>query len=65
MSQTQLTNLIVLVIGAGLLVASLLADYIGIGDDVGFGLQQTIGTVTGLVIAAVGTYLYFKAKPGT
>lgn len=51
---------IVIIIGAGLLLASLLADVIGLGDDVGFGPQQTMGTVAGLVIVAVGVYLNRK-----
>ena len=54
--------LLVLIIGIGLLVASLLADVVGIGDDPGFGSQQTTGTVVGVIIAAVGLYLTLKAK---
>ncbi len=55
---------VVVVIGAGLLLISLLADVIGIGDDVGFGRQQTMGSVAGLVILAVGVYLYTKQDSG-
>jgi uncharacterized membrane protein YdcZ (DUF606 family) len=51
---------LVIIIGAGLLLISLLADVIGIGDDVGFGRQQTMGTVAGLIILAVGVYLNRK-----
>ena len=51
---------LVIIIGAGLLLISLLADVIGIGDDVGFGPQQTMGTVAGLIILAVGVYLNRK-----
>ena len=53
---------LVLVIGIGLLVVSLLADVIGVGDDPGFGSQQTMGTIVGVLIAAVGLYLTLKAK---
>ncbi|MEN8008682.1 MAG: hypothetical protein ABFS42_16860 [Candidatus Krumholzibacteriota bacterium] len=45
---------IVVIIGIGLLAASLLADIIGIGDDPGFGRQQTMGTSAGVVIAVLG-----------
>ncbi len=54
--------ILVLVIGIGLLVVSLLADVIGVGDDPGFGNQQTTGTVVGVFITAVGLYLTLKAK---
>ena len=53
---------LLVLIGAGLLLVSLLADVVGIGDDPGFGFQQTTGTVVGLIIAAVGLYLLLKAK---
>ncbi len=55
-------HILVLVIGTGLLAASLLADVIGIGDDPGFGNQQTIGTIVGVAIMAVGLFLTFRAK---
>lgn len=45
---------IILVIGVGLLLASILADTIGIGDDPGFGKQQTLGTVVGVGIILLG-----------
>jgi hypothetical protein len=45
---------IILIIGVGLVVASLLADVIGIGDDPGFGMQQTGGTIAGVVIILLG-----------
>lgn len=56
------TGLVVILIGIGLLAASLLADTIGVGDDEGFGRQQTLGTVAGAVIAALGLFLSRKAK---
>lgn len=62
MTGKKLGSLLLLVIGVGLLVASLLADVIGIGDDGGFGTQQTLGTVVGAVITAVGVFLALKAK---
>ncbi len=62
MTGTKLASILLLVIGVGLLAASLSADLIGIGDDVGFGRQQTMGTIAGAVIAAVGLFLVLRAK---
>ncbi len=53
-------SLILLVVGIGLLGTSLLADVIGLGDDPGFGLQQTMGTIAGAVIAAVALFLMLR-----
>ena len=57
--------MVVLALGALLLLASLLADAIGIGDDVGFGRQQTMGTIAGILVLAVGAYLYRKGENGS
>lgn len=62
MTGSKLASILLLVIGVGLLAASLSADLIGIGDDVGFGRQQTMGTIAGAVIAAVGLFLVLRAK---
>ncbi len=40
MFDNKTAHILLLVIGIGLLAASLLADVIGIGDDPGFGNQQ-------------------------
>ncbi len=53
---------ILLVVGIGLLLASLLADVIGIGDDVGFGRQQMMGAAAGAILAAIGLFLVLKGK---
>jgi hypothetical protein len=53
-------SIILLLVGIGLLVCSLLADVIGIGDDPGFGSQQTMGSVVGAVLTAVGLFLTLK-----
>ncbi len=53
---------ILLVVGIGLLLASLLADIIGIGDDVGFGRQQMMGAAAGAIVAAIGLFLVLKGK---
>ncbi len=54
--------ILVLVIGIGLLAVSLLADVIGIGDDPGFGNQQTMGTIAGVAIMVIGLVLTLRAK---
>jgi hypothetical protein len=55
-------GLIVLVIGLGLSVASLVADGIGIGRGPGFGNIQITGIVLGAVITAVGLLATFIMK---
>ena len=55
-------NISLLVIGIGLLAVSLLADVIGIGDDPGFGNQQMMGTIAGVVITAFGLFIMLRAK---
>lgn len=62
MTTGKVASMLVLVIGIGLLVVSLLADVIGVGDDPGFGYQQTLGTISGLVISGVGLFLTLKFK---
>ncbi len=62
MTGNKTANILVLVIGIGLLAASLLADIIGIGDDAGFGNQQMMGTIAGVLIIAVGLFLTLRAK---
>ncbi len=63
MGGNKTAAIILLLVGIGLLGASLLADVIGIGDNPGFGRQQTAGTTAGVVIAAAGLYLTLKASP--
>jgi len=62
MVSNKTANVFVFIIGIGLLVVSLLADVIGIGDDPGFGKQQTMGTIAGVVIMVVGFVLTLRAK---
>lgn len=57
MPANKLAAVVVLVIGVGLFVIALLADVVGIGDDAGFGTQQQMGSVAGLVIAGLGYWL--------
>ena len=51
---------VLLVVGIGVFVASLLADLIGIGTSPGFGNVQLIGTIAGAVITCVG--LFFRLR---
>ena len=59
------SSMVVIVLGALLLLASLLADVIGIGDDAGFGRQQMMGTIAGVLVLAVGVYLHTKNDHGS
>lgn len=52
----------ILVVGIVILVVSLFADSIGIGDHPGFGRDQLLGTVVGAVVTAVGLFLTVKAR---
>ena len=52
----------VLVIGIVILVASLFADNIGIGDNPGFGRDQAIGSTVGVIVTAVGIFLTAQVK---
>ena len=62
MTTGKLASAVVLVLGIGLLVVSLLADFIGVGDDPGFGCQQMLGTIAGVIVSGVGLFLSLKSK---
>ena len=47
-------------IGIVILVLSLIADLIGLGEGQGFGKSQIAGTIVGAVIYAVGLYMMHK-----
>ena len=55
-------NTAILVVGIVILVISLFADSIGVGDVPGFGIDQAIGSVVGAIVTAVGLFLTVKAK---
>jgi hypothetical protein len=57
-----LSLILVLVIGIGLLVVSLLADVIGVGDNPGFGPQQTTGTIVAVIITAFDAPVMMKSS---
>ncbi len=53
----------VLIIGIVIMMASVFADSIGIGDAPGIiGRDQTIGAVVGAIVTAVGLFLTVKVK---
>lgn len=52
---------IIMIVGVGVLAVSLLADYVGIGNDQGYGKQQITGTVVGVVVMLLGFALMKKS----
>ena len=58
----KVLNAAILVVGIVVLVISLLADIIGVGDSPGFGRDQAIGSITGAIVAVVGLVLTIKAR---
>ncbi len=53
----------VLIIGIVIMMASVFADSLGIGDAPGIiGRDQTIGAVVGAMVTAVGLFLTLKVK---
>jgi hypothetical protein len=58
---SKTASIVVIALGALMLLASLTADMTGLGDDAGFGSQQMIGTVVGIVVLGIGAYLYKKS----
>jgi LPXTG-motif cell wall-anchored protein len=61
MDQKKLARLI-LILGLLLTLISITADFIGLGNYPGFGPQQTIATIIGVVIFLIGSFLYFQKK---
>lgn len=53
-------GIVLLVVGVVGLFLSLLADPIGIGNPSSFGLAQTLGTVGGIILVAVGLALTIR-----
>jgi uncharacterized membrane protein len=54
-------GIIMAVVGVLVVLASLLADTLGIGNAPdAFGTNQIIGTVVGVVIVVVGAVVYFR-----
>jgi hypothetical protein len=62
MVANKAASILVLVIGIGLFVVSLLADVVGIGDNAGFGYQQILVAIAGIVVLAIGLVFTLGAK---
>jgi hypothetical protein len=63
MSGKKVAGIIILVLGVIGLIIFLLADVITVGplgQNPGFGMQQIIGTVVGVIFTVVGAFLTFK-----
>jgi len=63
MKGKKIAGIILFVVGLIVLILSLAADFIAIGligASPGFGLRQIVGTIVGVVIAAVGLVLMIK-----
>ena len=56
MGAKKIIAIVLLVVGIGLLVLSVAADPLGIGTP-GFGRDQILGTVAGVIVAIVGLVL--------
>ena len=60
MNNKKTIGIALLAVGAILLIVSLAADVIGIGGAVGFGYKQTVGSIAGVVVAAIGFVIYSR-----
>jgi hypothetical protein len=57
MSNERMATTAVLVIGVALLLGSLFADRIGLGEEPGYGYQQLLGIGLGVLLTGLGAYL--------
>jgi hypothetical protein len=57
MTWEKASGAFLLVLGAALLIVSLLADVIGIGASPGFGYRQIIGAVLGVIAVIRGIFV--------
>ncbi len=60
---TRTLGIVFAIVGVILLVVSLAADALGIGDEPGIGLIQITGAAVGTIIALGGVWLALR-KPG-
>ena len=61
MKRKKIVGIVLLVIGALILILSLIADLIGVGvNPVVFGYRQIIGTVVGVILIVVGSILSLR-----
>ncbi len=57
----KMVGLVLLVVGVLLLIASLTVDLFWSGGFAGFGYKQTLGIVTGVIMAVAGFILRSRA----
>ena len=60
MGGKKTVGIVLLVVGIVVLLLSVLADVIGIGDQKVFGYQQIAAAVVGAIVAVVGLVLTLK-----
>lgn len=60
MGGRKIAGIVLLVLGIVILILSLIADLVGIGVSPMFGYRQIIGTVAGVIVAAVGLVLALR-----
>ncbi len=60
MEGNKTIGIVLLILGAVILVLSLVADIIGIGSSPGFGYKQIVGTIVGAIVTAIGLALKCK-----
>ena len=60
MEGRKTAGIVLLVVGIGVLLLSLLADVLGIGTRAGFGYYQIGGIIVGAIVAIVGLVLTLK-----
>lgn len=63
MTGKKIAGIIIFILGIVGLIISLFANLIAVGPlgrDPGFGMQQTTGTILGVIFIAVGAFLTFK-----
>ena len=60
MKGSKIAGIVLLVLGLLIVLACVLADPIGLGNSPTFGYRQIIGTVAGVIVAAVGLILTLR-----
>lgn len=60
MGNNKTIGIVLSAVGAVVLIVSLAADVVGLGEAGAFGYKQIIGAVVGVAAAAVGFVLYSK-----
>ena len=60
MGGKKTAGIILLVVGAVILLLSLISEVLGIGSSPGYGRQQIVGIIVGVIMGAVGVVLTVK-----